>query len=154
ASDTHGVDLTGMDPSVVPGEDFFLHANGTWVKQTEIPSDSSRWGTFNILAEKSTQRVRAVLESAAAGGATADPEEKQVGDFYASFREEGTVEGRGLEPLRPQLGAIAALKDRAALSRALGADLRTDVDALNATHFHTSRLLGFWVAPDLNQPGV
>jgi putative endopeptidase len=151
---THGVDLTGMDPSVVPGEDFFLHANGTWVKQTEIPADSSRWGSFNILAEKSTQRVRAVLESAAAGSAAADPEEKKVGDFYASYLDDGTVESRGLEPLRPQLSAIAALKDRTALSRALGADLRTDVDALNATHFHTSRLFGLWVAPDLNKPSV
>ncbi|HEY3587183.1 MAG TPA: M13 family metallopeptidase N-terminal domain-containing protein, partial [Myxococcaceae bacterium] len=153
-SDTHGVDLTGMDPSVAPGEDFFLHANGTWFKQTEIPADSSRWGTFNILAEKSTERVRAVLDSAAAGSASADPEEKKVGDFYASYLDEGTVESRGLEPLRPQLAAIAALRDRAALSRALGADLRTDVDALNATHFHTNRLFGLWVAPDLNQPGV
>src|SRR6516165_7832011 len=63
----HGVDRAGMDRSVAPGEDFFLYANGTWLKDTEIPNDSSRWGTFNILAEKSTERVRAVLESAAAG---------------------------------------------------------------------------------------
>ena len=77
-----------------------------------------------------------------------------MGDFYASYLDEDAVESRGLEPLRPQLAAIAKLRDRTALSRALGADLRTDVDALNATHYHTSRLLGFWVAPDLNQPGV
>ena len=68
---SHGVDLTGMDPSVAPGDDFFLHANGTWLRETEIPSDASRWGTFNILIEKSTERVRAVLESAAAGTAPA-----------------------------------------------------------------------------------
>jgi putative endopeptidase len=47
----HGVDLAGMDRSVPPGEDFFLHANGTWLEETEIPADSSRWGTFNILAD-------------------------------------------------------------------------------------------------------
>ena len=151
---THGVDLTGMDPSVAPGDDFFLHANGTWLRETEIPSDASRWGTFNILIEKSTERVRAVLESAAAGTAPAGSEERKVGDFYASYLDEGTVEARGLEPLRPGLAAIAALRDRTAFSRALGAQLRTDVDALNATHYHTSRLFGLWVAPDLNQPGV
>src|SRR5678815_464619 len=71
---THGVDLAGMDRSVPPGDDFFLHANGTWVKETEIPADSSRWGTFNILAEQSMQRVRAVLEAAAAGSAPAGSE--------------------------------------------------------------------------------
>jgi putative endopeptidase len=153
-AETHSVDRTGMDPSVPPGDDFFLHANGTWLKDTEIPADSSRWGTFNVLADQSTQRVRAILESAAAGTAPAGSEERKLGDFYASYLDEATVEARGLEPLRPQLAAIAALRDRSALSRALGADLRTDVDALNATHYHTSRLLGFWVAPNLSQPGV
>src|SRR6516162_7265181 len=151
---SHGVDLTGMDPSVAPGDDFFLHANGTWLRGTEIPSDTSRWGTFNILMEKSTERVRAVLESAAAGTAPAGSEERKVGDFYASYLDEATVEARGLEPLGPGLAALAALRDRTALSRAFGAQLRTDVDALNATHYHTSRLFGLWVAPDLNQPGV
>jgi putative endopeptidase len=151
---THGVDLAAMDPSVAPGDDFFLHANGTWVKETEIPADSSRWGTFNILAEQSMQRVRAVLEAAAAGSAPAGSEERKVGDFYASYLDEAAVEARGLEPLRPQLAAISALRDRTALARALGADLRTDVDSLNATYYHTSRLFGFWVAPDLNQPTV
>ena len=150
----HGVEVTGMDRSVAPGDDFFLYANGTWLKETEIPADGSRWGTFNILIEQSTQRVKAVLEAAAAGSAAAGSEERKVGDFYASYLDEDAVEARGLEPLRPQLAAIAKLRDRAALSRALGADLRTDVDALNATHYHTSRLFGFWVAPDLHQPGV
>jgi putative endopeptidase len=154
AADTHGVDVAGMDRSVAPGDDFFLHANGTWLKETEIPADASRWGTFNILAEQSTQRVRAALESAASGAAPAGSEERKVGDFYASYLDEDAVESRGLEPLRPQLAAIAKLRDRTSLSRALGADLRTDVDALNATHYHTSRLFGLWVAPDLNQPGV
>jgi len=154
APPAHGVDLGGMDRSVVPGDDFFLYANGTWLKETEIPADGSRWGTFNILIESSTQRVRALLESAASGSAAAGSEERKVGDFYASYLDEAAVEARGLDPLRPQLAAIAKLRDRTALSRALGADLRTDVDSLNATHFHTSRLFGFWVAPDLHQPGT
>ena len=150
----HGVDLAGMDRSVVPGNDFFSYANGGWFARTEIPSDSSRWGTFNILGDQATQRTRALLETAASGKAAAGSEEAKLGDFYASYLDEAAVEARGLEPLRPQLTAIAALRDRKALARALGGDLRTDVDALNATHFHTSRLFGLWVAPDLNQPTV
>ncbi len=151
---THGIDVAGMDRSVAPGDDFFLHANGTWVKGTDIPADASRWGTFNILNDQSMQRTRTVLEAAASGSAPAGSEERKVGDLYASYLDEATVEARGLEPLRPNLAAVAALRDKAALARALGADLRTDVDALNATHYHTSRILGFWVAPDLNQPTV
>ena len=70
AAAAHGIDVAGMDRSVAPGDDFFLHANGTWLKETEIPADASRWGTFNILAEQSTQRVRALLEAAAQGRRT------------------------------------------------------------------------------------
>src|SRR5512144_2503720 len=149
-----GIDLSGMDRSVAPGDDFFLYANGTWIKQTEIPADSSRWGTFNILGDQSLQRSRALLEQAASANAPAGSEERKVGDFYASYLDEAAAEARGLEPLRPQLAAIAGLRDKVGLARMLGAELRTDVDALNATHYHTSRLFGFWVAPDLSRPEV
>lgn len=40
-----GIDLAGMDRAVVPGDDFFAFANGTWMKKTEIPADRSSWGT-------------------------------------------------------------------------------------------------------------
>ena len=36
-----GIDLAAMDKSVKPGDDFFLYANGSWFKNTEIPADRS-----------------------------------------------------------------------------------------------------------------
>jgi putative endopeptidase len=150
----HGVDLSSLDPSVTPGDDFFEYANGGWVKRTEIPADVSRWGTFSALNEASQQRTRDLLEAAAVSSAPAGSDERKVGDFYASYLDEATIEARGIEPLRPALAAIAALRDKTALARALGKDLRTDVDALNNTYFHTSRFVGLWVAPDMNQPSV
>src|SRR5690349_11881802 len=95
----HGVDVAGMDRSVAPGDDFFMYANGGWYQQTEIPADSSRWGTFNILADQATRRTRELLEAAANGNAAAGSEERKLGDFYASYLDEGAVESRGLEPL-------------------------------------------------------
>jgi putative endopeptidase len=150
----HGIDLSSLDPSVVAGDDFFDYANGSWLKRTEIPSDSSRWGAFSALNEKSLLRTKDLLEAAASSSARAGSDERKVGDFYASYLDEATVEARGIEPLRLQLAAIAALRDKKGLAAALGKDLRTDVDALNATYFHTSRLFGLWVAPDMNQPSV
>jgi putative endopeptidase len=73
-------------------------------------------------------------------------------DFYAAFMDEAAIEQRGLAPLQPELDAIAALKDRAALARTLGASLRADVDLLNATNYYTDRLFGLWVSQDLHQP--
>ena len=52
--------------------------------------------------------------------------------------------------LRPHLEAIAAIRDKRELARALGETLRADVDALNNTNFHTANLFGLWVAPGFN----
>ena len=146
-----GFDVAGMDRARTPGDDFFGFANGTWVRTTEIPADRSRFGSFNVIAEKTQADTRALLEGAA-GNANASGEDKLIGDYYAAYMDEAGIESRGIAPLQPQLDAIAGLVDKAALASALGADMRADVDLLNATNFHTDRLFGLWVSVDLLQP--
>ena len=146
-----GFDASGMDRSVAAGDNFFDFANGSWVKNTEIPADRSRFGSFNVIAEKTQADTRAILEGAA-NNAQATGEDKLIGDYYAAYMDEAGIEQRGLAPVQPQLQAIEALADKAALARALGADVRADVDLLNATNFYTDRLFGLWVSVDLLQP--
>jgi putative endopeptidase len=141
-----------MDRSVSPGDDFFRYANGDWLKSTEIPPDKSRWGVFDTLAEDALGRTRGLLEEANRSNAAPGSNERQVGDFFATFMDESTVEAKGLTPLKPTLEAIAAVKDKKALARRLGSDLRVDVDPLNNTSFQTDHLFGLWVSPDLNAP--
>ena len=50
-----GFDLTGMDKSVQPGDDFYAFANGTWAKNTQIPADKSNYGMFTALADAGEQ---------------------------------------------------------------------------------------------------
>ena len=146
-----GFDAEGMDRSIVPGEDFYGYANGGWMKKTEIPADRSRFGSFNLIADKTQADTRAILEGAA-NSADATGEDKLMGDYYAAYMDEAGIEQRGLAPLQPQLDGIAAIADKAALAKALGADIRADVDLLNATNFYTDRLFGLWVSVDLLQP--
>src|SRR4051812_38748036 len=44
-----GFDLSGMDRSVKPGDDFAEFAGGTWMKRTRIPPDRARYGAFDML---------------------------------------------------------------------------------------------------------
>src|SRR6185503_16190538 len=53
-----GVELTAMDKSIQPGDDFFRYAGGTWMKSTPIPADRARWGAFSILGAKSEEEAR------------------------------------------------------------------------------------------------
>lgn len=146
-----GFDATGMDRSVAAGDNFFDFANGQWVKTTEIPADRSRFGSFNVIAEKTQNDTRAILEGAA-GNAQATGEDKLIGDYYAAFMDEAGIEQHGIDPLKPQLAAIDAIADKAALATALGGGVGADVDLLNATDFYTDHLFGLWVSQDLLQP--
>jgi putative endopeptidase len=103
---TFGFDIAGMDRSVQPGDDFYAFANGTWSKTTQIPSDKSNYGAFNVLLDLSQQRVRDILD------AVKEDSSSKIGTAYASFLDEGTVEAKGLSPIEPWLNRIRGLKGR------------------------------------------
>jgi predicted metalloendopeptidase len=148
---TAAVTLIGIDRSVAPGDDFFRYANGTWLKATEIPPDRSAYGTAVMLTELTAQRTADLIRASAASAAEGS-EARKIGDYYASFMDEAGIEKSGLGPLQPALAQIAAIADRTALARALGASLRADVDVLNNTNLYTDNLFGLWVAQDLDDP--
>ena len=103
-----------MDTSVKPSDDFFLYANGGWIKRTEIPPEYPRWGSFNELIEKNNDVLHEIAEKAAktkADPKTA-PEVQKVGDYYASGMDEKTIDAMRTKPLHDELGKIDALKSR------------------------------------------
>ena len=142
---------TQLHAAPLPGDDFFLFANGDWVEKTEIPPDRSSWGSFAVLAESSNQRIVKLIEAAAADKG-AGGEARQIADFYSAFMDEAAIEARGAAPLQPLLQKIDAIQDKAALVRALGESLRADVDVMNATQLFTENLFGLWITQDLNDP--
>ncbi|HTZ90288.1 MAG TPA: M13 family metallopeptidase [Alloacidobacterium sp.] len=150
AQETHGIAIANMDKAVKPGDDFYLYANGNWIKRTEIPADRAGIGVFSALSDLSNKRTADLIEEAAKSSAPAGSGQRKIADLYNSYMDEAGIESKGLAPLRPHLDAVAAIKDKTELARALGESLRADVDALNNTHFHTSNLFGLWVAPGFN----
>jgi putative endopeptidase len=148
AAPVHSIDLTALDRSVSPGNDFFLYANGAWLKSAQIPADRASAGIALDLQQELEKRTRAIVEEAAQ--APAGSELRKVGDYYGAFLDEPAIESRGLEPLKATLDAIGKVGDARALSALLGGGLRADVDPLNNTSFHTANVLGLWVDQDLN----
>ncbi len=147
-----GLKIANMDPGVKPGDDFFQFVNGGWLKQAEIPADRSRWGVIDELRELNRQRTADLIQGLSAKKASADPEQRKIADFYASFMDEGAIEKRGYGPVRPALERIRAIRDRKQLSHWLGSTVRADVDVLNNTNVQTDNILGLWVAQDLDNP--
>jgi len=135
--------------AVLPGDDFFAYTNGDWLAKTEIPADRGSWSAMGALAEETNTRIAKMIEELGAAKSTAG-EARKVADYYAAYMDEAAIEKRGLAPIKPMLAEIAAIKDKAALVRALGASVRADVDPLNSTDFFTENLFGVWVAQGLS----
>ena len=110
-------DLSAVDRSIDPCTDFYQYACGGWLRHNPIPSDRPYWAVFQQMRELNDQRVRKILESAAAPGEDKSPEERKIGDYFASCMDEKTIEAKALEPLRPELNRIAALESRDDLAR-------------------------------------
>lgn len=105
-------ETANMDLSVKPGDDFFLYANGGWIKRTPIPPEYSRWGSFNQLIEKNNDALHDISERAANNSAATDPDTKKVGDYYASGMDEAAIQAARTKPLEEELKRIDAVKTR------------------------------------------
>jgi putative endopeptidase len=148
----HGIVVANMDRSVKPGDDFYRYANGDWIKRTQIPPDRSDVGGFHSLIDVSQKRIAGLVKEAAKANAPAGSNTRKIADLYHSYMDESAIEAKGLAPLGPQLDAIAAIRDKHEMARALGESLRADVDPLNCGCFHTPNLFGLWVGPGFNDP--
>ena len=106
-------DVTNMEKSVKPSQDFYTYADGGWQKKNPIPPEFSRWGSFNMLAENNNDDLKKVAEKAAEDPSS--PEARKVGDYYAAGIDEAKVDAAGTQPLADELKRIDALTDPAAV---------------------------------------
>src|SRR5580692_3652955 len=138
-----------MDRSIQPGDDFYRYANGGWLRTATIPAGQTSYDTRAILVEKTSRRVRNLIQDAAAAQPGRSAIAQKVGDYYASFMDEDGIEAKGLAPLADELAAIAAITTKAALSAYLGTTLNSEADGLTANADH---IFGVWVNQSFEDP--
>jgi putative endopeptidase len=132
------IDPANMDTTVSPGENFFLYANGGWLKNNAIPESEVRWGTFNQLIESNRTKLQQLLNEAAASKAEKGSAAQKVGDFYKSGMDSNAIDKAGLAPLNDILARIDNIQDANALVKEIAL-------------LHTqglSQVFGFYVSPD------
>ena len=122
-----GIDLSHIDTAVRPQDDLFGHVNGRWLRDYAIPADRATDGAFRVLYDRAEEQVRELITGAASGSAEGATDEQRIGELYASFLDEESVERRGLAPLLEELAQIDSAQDRDSLARVLGRLQRTGV---------------------------
>lgn len=120
-----GIDLSLMDKEIRPQDDFYNYVNGTWMKNTEIPDDKTRWGSFNELRENTDADVLAILKKAANDPnlATSSDEAKAVTVFQL-INDTIKRNELGITPLLPHVERINAIQSKADLQPYLEENIR------------------------------
>lgn len=107
-----GINLDNRNLSVKPGDDFNAYVNGAWISTFEIPADRTRYGSFDLLGEKSEQRVRKIIEELSAASPDGATLEGKIAAFYNAYTNTGAIEAAGLTPAEPVLAQIKAAATR------------------------------------------
>ena len=138
-----------MDRSIKPGDDFYRYANGGWLRTAIIPAGQSTFDTRAMLTAKTSQRVRDLIQGAAADHFAKESAAQKVGDYYASFMDKNSIEAKGMAPLADEMSLISTIRDKAALSAYLGTTLNSEVDGLTGNADH---VFGVWVNQSFTDP--
>jgi putative endopeptidase len=134
-------DTSRMNRDASACDDFFEFANGTWVKNTEVPPSETRWGTFNILIDQNTNYLHEILENAAKAKSPKGSDPQLIGNFYESCMDEAAIEKAGIKPIQPYLSEIEKI--------ASVADVKRVIPQLH--NVGLPAVFGFGVGPDLKE---
>src|SRR5690606_28862410 len=95
-----------MDKNVRPQDDFYNFVNGNWMKNTEIPSDRARWGSFDELRENTDAVSLGILKNLLGKTHPQGSDEQKIGDLYESFVDFDNRDKAGLKPIQLYLDTL------------------------------------------------
>ncbi len=132
------VAIEGIDSSLKPGDNFFMHANGKWYDTVQIPGTQAGVGAYMFMNYPQRMRLQGILDSVAKANNPTGSIEQKVGDFYASGMDTITINKRGYDPARPVFARIDSINDIPSLMKFVA----------NEAKVYNTSILAFGVGPD------
>ena len=138
AVQTHLPEITGVDFSLNPGDDFYRYANGKWYDSVSIPASQAGVGAYMFMNYPQRLRLQGILDSVSLGEYPEGSIEQKVGDFYAAGMDTATINKRGFEPIKGTLAEIDKVGDVSALMKFVAEQTKID----------NGFMMGFGIGPD------
>lgn len=134
-----GINIANMDKTASPRNDFYKFVNGAWLKETQIPDDKTSWGSGMELFEKTNKDVMAILKDAAQKQ-TYKPgtDQSKAINLFKSATDTVARDRQGMQPLKPYLAKIDAIKNTQDLQKLL-----VEMEPMGGIGF-----IGFYIGAD------
>lgn len=114
-------DLSNIDSTVSPCENFYQYAVGNWMKNNPVPSTESRWSSFNILHKENQKKLESlILEANKKEDAHKGSDAQLIRDLYRSAMDSNLLEKKGITALKPLMEEISAVSSKEQLSSVIG----------------------------------
>jgi len=114
------LDLTDLDTSTSPKEDFYQYATGGWQAKNPLRPEFSRYGSFDAIAERTQENLNALFESMATIEAALGTVEQKISDLYKMALDSTTRNELGAQPIQKYIDEIEAIETREDLVKLLG----------------------------------
>jgi putative endopeptidase len=145
------VNVTDVDSSVQPCENFYQYVCGKRNAANPIPPDQAFWGVAGQLSLWNRQVLRQILEKNEAPNPSRTPNEQKIGDFYASCMTQASTNANDHKAIEPLLTAINDMKDKREIAAVLARLHSSFGSAWAGDENQTpAALLGFGPQPDYN----
>jgi putative endopeptidase len=138
AQEKRGPEITGIDSSIKPGDNFFMYVNKNWYDSTPIPPSQSGVGTYMFMNYPQRIRLQGILDQVSQSEHPAGSIDQKVGDFYASGMDTQTIDKRGYEPIKTTLSEINAINSVPSLMNYVANEIKVG----------NGSIMAFGVGPD------